>query len=167
MSELLDSDSEGGEKLTNSTAGTSSTTVSQMLGEITWILSQSPLHRQRTIADLEWMVMPAILLEQFRVFRGDDVPVGYAVWAFLSEAAEKRFNDVAMTGQMSRLLEHEWNSGDRIWLVDLIAPKANAENRLQDAMLADLLQNVFPQKSIKFHATDPVTGQREVKEIGG
>ena len=47
-------------------------TVAQVLGEIVWLLSQSPAHRQLFISDLEWFCMPAILLEQFRMFHGAD-----------------------------------------------------------------------------------------------
>ena len=29
-------------------------TVAQMLGEITWLMTQSPIHKQLFIGDLEW-----------------------------------------------------------------------------------------------------------------
>ncbi len=34
-------------------------------------------------------------------------------------------------------------------------------------MVADPIQNVFGQRKFKFHAADPATGKREVREIGG
>ena len=142
-------------------------TVSHMLGEVVWLLSQSPAHKHFTIGDLEWLVMPAILLEQFRVFHGDRAPVGFALWAHLSEDAERRLNDAAMAGQGARLRPDDWKSGDRLWLVDLIAPSATPDNKLQEAMLADLLRNIFPGRTIRMHVTDPATGKREMKEIGG
>jgi RTX toxin acyltransferase family len=43
-------------------------TVSQVLGEITWLMTQSPRHRSIPLGDLEWLLMPAILLKQFRIF---------------------------------------------------------------------------------------------------
>ena len=43
-------------------------TVAQMLGEITWLMTQSPIHKQLFIGDLEWFAMPAILVEQFCIF---------------------------------------------------------------------------------------------------
>ncbi len=36
-------------------------TVSHLLGEITWLLTQSPLHKALQIGDLEWLVMPALI----------------------------------------------------------------------------------------------------------
>jgi cytolysin-activating lysine-acyltransferase len=142
-------------------------TVSHMLGELTWLMSQSPTHKHFTIGDLEWLVMPAVLLEQFRVFHGDKHPLGFALWAYLSEDAEKKLNDAVMAGQGARLRPDEWKSGGRLWLVDLVAPFATPENKLNEAMLADLIENVFKGEKIKLHLTDPVTGKREMKEIGG
>jgi hypothetical protein len=48
--------------------GTSSKTVAQVLGEITWLMTQSPRHKAVPLGDLEWLVMPALLLRQFRIF---------------------------------------------------------------------------------------------------
>lgn len=141
-------------------------TVSHMLGEVTWLLSQSPTHKHFAIGDLEWMVMPAILLEQFRVFHGDKHPLGFALWANLSEEAEARMTATVAAGGGARLRPDDWKSGDRLWLVELVAPFATPENKLTEAMIADLVQNVFRERKFKFHAADPATGKREVKEIG-
>ncbi len=42
-------------------------TIAQLLGEITWLMTQSPRHRALALGDLDWLVMPAILLRQFRI----------------------------------------------------------------------------------------------------
>ena len=142
-------------------------TASHMLGEVTWILSQSPAHKHFAIGDLESMVMPAILLEQFRVFHGDKHPLGFALWAYLSEDAEMRMTAAVAAGGGARLRPDDWKSGNRLWLVDLVAPFATPENKLTEAMVADLIQNVFGERTFKFHSMDPATGKREVREIGG
>ncbi len=46
----------------------------------------------RAGADLEWMVMPPILLNQYRVFHDQGRPVGVALWAFLSAEAEAKLS---------------------------------------------------------------------------
>ena len=142
-------------------------TVSHMLGEVTWILSQSPAHKHFAIGDLEWLVMPAILLEQFRVFHGDKHPLGLALWAYLSEDAEARVTAAVAAGGGARLRPDDWKSGERLWLVELVAPYATPENKLTEAMVADLIQNVFGEKAFKFHSMEPATGNREVREVGG
>jgi RTX toxin acyltransferase family len=56
-------------------------TVSQILGEITWLMTQSPRHKAIPLGDIEWLLMPAILLRQFRIFYKGEQPVGVAVSA--------------------------------------------------------------------------------------
>jgi cytolysin-activating lysine-acyltransferase len=136
-------------------------TVSHMLGEIVWLMTQSPLHKHFALADLEWMVMPPILLRQFRLFHDKGRPVGVALWAFLSDDAEAKLSLSPV-----RIRPDEWKSGDRCWLIDLIAPLATTENKLTAAMLVDLQQTALKGQAIRFHRTDPATGKREVVLVG-
>lgn len=126
-------------------------TVSGVLGEITWLLTQSPIHKQLFIGDLEWFCMPPVLLEQFRLFYGPKTPAAVAFWAFVSEET-----DVRLANGGYKLRSDEWRNGDILWLMELVAPfGAEAE------ILADLSKNVFPQRAFKFHRTTP-EGKREV-----
>ena len=136
-------------------------TVAHMLGEVTWLFSQSATHKHFAVGDLEWMVMPPLMLEQYRVFRGDAAPVGVAFWAYLSEEAEAK-----LEAGGTRLRPDEWKSGDRLWLVDMVAPFATPDNKQTEAMLADLVKNVFGDRKLKFHRTDPTTGKRRTVELG-
>lgn len=134
---------------------TENKTVSHMLGEITWLLSQSKVHKNLFIADLEWMVMPAILLEQFRIFYGPKSPAAVAIWAYVSPQTDERLRD----GQ-SRLKADEWKAGEIPWLIELIAPfGAEAE------ILEDLSKSVFNGKPFHYHMAKD--GQRTVETYGG
>lgn len=116
-------------------------TVSHMLGEITWLLSQSSIHKNLFISDLEWMIMPAILLEQFRIFYGPNSPAAVAIWAHVSEETDKRLR----AGE-SRLRADEWKGGDIPWLIELISPFG-----AQEEILADLSKAVFNAEPFNFH----------------
>ena len=154
-------------------------TVAEALGQVVWLLSQSPQHRELKIKDLEWSFMPAILFEQFRVFRFgplpglenvdpktfapagltkeslEQIPLGVAIWARLSESAEAKLE------KGERLTMDDWKSGDRVWLVELISPFATKENKLAEAMLLDLMQGPFKNFAFSLHRTDPATGRRD------
>jgi cytolysin-activating lysine-acyltransferase len=132
-------------------------TVSHMFGEIVWLMSQSAAHKHFAIADLEWMVMPALLLNQYRLFHHEGRPIGAALWAFLSEEAEAR-----LSLNPVRLRPDEWKSGDRCWLVDLIAPGATAENRYASVMLDDLRRTVLKGLRFSFNTTDIQIGKKAV-----
>ena len=140
-------------------------TVSHLLGEMTWLLTQSPLHRGLAIGDLEWLIMPALLHQQFFVFRDGDQPVGLALWARCSPEAAAKL-DRGMIEPENRLTLAEWNGGEQIWLVDLIAPFANAENRHRELMMADLISKPLYGKEFRFHQTDTATGKRSVHMVG-
>lgn len=139
-------------------------TVSHLLGEMTWLLTQSPLHRHFQLVDLEWLVMPALIHEQFYMFRDGDQPVGLALWAKCKADVVPKLEG-GMIEPQNRLTLEEWNNGDQIWLVDLIAPFANAENRHREIMMADLISGPLAGKAFNFHQTDPATGKRTVQTV--
>lgn len=139
-------------------------TVSHLLGEMTWLLTQSPLHRAMAIEDLEWLVMPALLHEQFYLFRDGDQPVGLALWARTTADGEAKL-DRGMIEPENRLSLEEWKNGDRLWLVDLIAPFATPDNRQRELMFADLIAKPLRGERFSFHRTDPATGARIVQVV--
>jgi len=92
-------------------------TVSQVLGEMIWLLTQSPRHKTISLGDLEWLLMPAILLRQFRIFYKGEQPVGVALWALADDLVAKRID----AGE-KRLSTVEWKSGSNMRIVELVAP---------------------------------------------
>ena len=138
-------------------------TVSQVLGEITWLMTQSPVHKQLFVGDLEWFAMPPILLEQFRVFYGPKpegtpanatpTPAAVAFWAFVGPDTDARLEAGA-----HKLRPDEWKSGPQPWLIELIAPFG-----AQDEIIGDLATNVFKDKSFKFQMTGKDGSRRVVR----
>jgi cytolysin-activating lysine-acyltransferase len=94
-----------------------SKTVAQVLGEIAWLMTQSPRHKVMPIGDLEWLLMPAILLQQFRIFYKGEQPVGVALWALADDLVARRID----AGE-TRLAAVEWKSGSNMRIVDIVAP---------------------------------------------
>jgi cytolysin-activating lysine-acyltransferase len=97
--------------------GPPSKTVAQVLGEIAWLMTQSPRHKAIPLGDLEWLLMPALLLRQFRIFYKGEQPVGVALWALADELVAKRI-DAGDT----RLAAVEWKSGINMRIIDIVAP---------------------------------------------
>lgn len=128
-----------GSIFTEPTPGGNQKTVATLFGEVVWLFTQSPRHKNFFLFDLEWLVMTPIMLKQFRVFYATDRPIGVALWAFVNEEVEKRL----MAGN-AKLAPPDWKSGDRLWLVDIIAPYGGYEEMIQD-----LKEKVFPERDIK------------------
>jgi cytolysin-activating lysine-acyltransferase len=121
------SSANGGAAAGHVQAGPAPKTVAQVLGEITWLMTQSPRHKAIPLGDLEWLVMPAILLRQFRIFYKGEQPVGVVVWALADELVAKRID-----ADDRRLAAVEWKSGPNLRIVELVAPfGGEAEMRAQ------------------------------------
>jgi cytolysin-activating lysine-acyltransferase len=88
----------------------------ERLGEIVWLLRHSPGYEQADLERVEALFLQPLLLDQLRVFRKRDQPVGLVAWALLSGEAEARY-------KAQGLLEpDDWQSGDRFWFTDFLAP---------------------------------------------
>jgi cytolysin-activating lysine-acyltransferase len=127
--------------------------TSEVLGEITWLMSQSPLHKQLFISDLEWLVMTPMMLQQFRLFYDQTKPVGVVFWASVSEEVEAR-----LAAGNARMRPQDWKSGDRLWVVEVIAPFGKGEE-----MVRDLKIQVFAERALKVSTMGPKG--REIKTL--
>lgn len=115
-------------------------TLAEVLGEAVYLMTKPASHKFMFLADLEWLVIPPIMLRQFRLWRQGNAPLAFASWAFLSEDAENR-----LLSGVRRLQPQEWNSGDRAWLMDVLAPDA----QFAQAMVDELKRAVFPGRVLK------------------
>ncbi len=85
-------------------------------GDFLFLAFRSDWHRQMSVANLRSAFEAPIELDQYRVFRFDDVPRAVITWAWLNSDAERRY-------VRGGLLEpDDWRAGDRLWLLDIIAP---------------------------------------------
>lgn len=113
---------------------------STLLGEITWMMMHSELHKDWPISSIMQWAVPPLLNKQCRVYRQGARPVGYVSWASLSEEAETKF-----ASDPTSLQPVDWTSGKRLWFVDWIAPWGGTW-----AMTKDLKNNVFPNDVARF-----------------
>jgi len=110
-----------------------------LLGPIVWLYMHAPSHKHLFLTDIEWMVIPPLTLTQYKLYMKEEAPLAYASWAFVNEETEKRL----LSGRV-RLAPKDWKSGDRLWLIDLVAPFGGGKD-----VLKDLRDNVFPSRPIK------------------
>lgn len=138
-------------------------TVSHLFGELTWLFTQSPKHNGLPIAELIWQLMPAIARRQFHLFREGERAVGVAIWALLDERGERSFID----GQFypPYVGEEAWDAGDRLWLINLLCPFANDQNKQADVMFGDLVTGAFKGRAFKMLYIDPESGERHVVSV--
>jgi cytolysin-activating lysine-acyltransferase len=134
----------GGSVFSGPVPGGTDKTLATVLGEIVWLMSQSQTHKQFFINDLEWLVMTPALLQQYRLYYASDRPMGVLFWGFVDEEVEKRL----VTGS-AKLRPQDWKSGDKLWIVDIVAPFGGTEE-----MIKDLKLKVFPDRPLKVLAAE-------------
>jgi len=108
-------------------------------GNAVWLMMHSKAHKHLFVTDMEWACEPPIALGQCYFWHRGHVPVGFASWAYLSEEAEKR-----MMQGIRKLGPADWNSGDRLWLMDLIIPFGGEQEAAKE-----LKEKLFKDKKIK------------------
>nr|P55124.1 RecName: Full=Leukotoxin-activating lysine-acyltransferase LktC; Short=Leukotoxin C; Short=Toxin-activating protein C [Mannheimia cf. haemolytica]AAA16443.1 PllktC [Mannheimia cf. haemolytica]prf//2117209A phlC gene [Mannheimia cf. haemolytica] len=93
-----------------------------LLGNITWLWMNSPLHREWSCELLARNVIPAIENQQYMLLIDNDVPIAYCSWADLSLETEVKY-----IKDISSLTPEEWQSGDRRWIIDWVAPFGHSQ----------------------------------------
>lgn len=96
-------------------------------------MSQSPLHKNLFLSDLEWKVMVPVMPQQFRLFYDQQKPVDVVFWAFVNGEVAQR-----LASDDKRLRPQDWKSGDRREVVEIVAPFGG-----EAEMLKDLNEKVF------------------------
>lgn len=111
----------------------------EVLGDVVWLMTQSHSHKHLFIADLEWLVLPPVMLRQFRLVRQGGRPFAFISWATVSEEVEARLSK----GKM-RMSPAEWRCGEIAWIIDLIAPFGGGEQALKEVR-----ERVLPGRKVK------------------
>ena len=87
---------------------------------IVHLYRQFPKYDKFTYQQLTEMITPSLNLDQYQIHRIGNEDVGFTNWAFLSDNVEQRFKLIG------KLKPNEWNCGDNIWVMQVVA-KSNAK----------------------------------------
>jgi len=110
------------------------------LGPVVWLFGRMPGKQHLLLQDLDWAVLPPLVLNQCRLFMNGDMPFGYISWAFVTDDVHAR-----LLGGDVKLQPNEWHSGDHAWLIDLVMPFGET-----DKMLAELKKSTFPERAVQY-----------------
>lgn len=113
-----------------------------------------PRYRNQTLGDLQHLVLEPLIRDRVAIaYPGsakDDVladMTGFAIWASVSEEADKRIREQIQAGTFPvRLKADDWNSGDINWLLDVVAPNP----RTTASVIANFRQ-VVKEGSLRLH----------------
>jgi cytolysin-activating lysine-acyltransferase len=113
--------------------------MSQIMGDILFLMMKAPFYKHLFLNDFEWLVFPAVELKQMRIFRNEKMPLCYISWASINEDIESR-----LLNGVYKLRPMDWNSGDKIFIIDNI--NLTGQNT---QFLKSLNETVFKDKEVK------------------
>lgn len=93
-----------------------------LLGPAMWLFARDAQRRFTFVADLDWRLMPPLVLDQCKLYSKSGIPWAFATWAFVSEAVDQRLRSTSPV-----IAPHEWKSGEKAWLIDVVAPFGDAQ----------------------------------------
>lgn len=125
------------------------------MGPVIMLYMQSSHRRFHFISDLEWLLLPPLVNGQCKLYMKKEYPISFVSWAFISEEVEKR-----LLQNGGKMRPEDWNTGDRLWIIDIVAPFGGIET-----MLNDLRKNEFPGRTIRIIAPDPASGGIMPREL--
>lgn len=121
-----------------------------ILGPALWLYARDPLRRFTFMADIDWLLLPPVVLDQCRLYTKNEIPFAFFTWAKASPDVDQR-----LRSGIQRIAPHEWQAGEHIWLIDTIAPFGQLEE-----MIAELHKTQFPGQKISALLPDQQQGNQ-------
>lgn len=109
------------------------TAIHSSFGQVALAMSSVPRYRHQSLADLAHLVIDPLARDCIAIASpkpagGSDpkaalAPAAIAIWASVSEEVEVKLKEQIKAGVFPvRLKPSEWKSGEKVWLLDVIAP---------------------------------------------
>jgi cytolysin-activating lysine-acyltransferase len=130
------------------------------VGQVVLALSQVPRYRHSSPktrgADLQDLVLEPLMRDRIAIATsdgaGNDGPggalAGIAIWATVSDAVDVKIREQIKGGAFPiHLKPDEWTSGDKAWLLDVIAPS----QKMASSVLANFKQVVKDGAEVRIH----------------
>jgi cytolysin-activating lysine-acyltransferase len=109
-----------------------------ILGPVTWLMMHQSTTKFSLLCDMEWRIMPPLMLDQAKLYMKDESPLAFVSWAKLSDEVVARYKTPP-----HHLTPSDWKTGEQIWIVDMLVPFGGAQD-----VLKDLKENVFKGETL-------------------
>jgi cytolysin-activating lysine-acyltransferase len=127
-----------------------------LLGPVMWLYARDPQRKYTFVADLDWRLLPPLVLDQCKLYNKQELPWAFFSWAFVSPEIDQRLRSASPT-----IAPHEWRSGTLPWLIDVITPFGEEPALIQEV----ITQFAKGQKVSAWVAG--TTGQATLREFQG
>jgi len=121
-----------------------------ILGPAMWLYARDPMKKFMFVGDIDGTVLPPVILDQCRLYTKEGIPFAFFTWAKVSDEVDQRLR----SGQ-PRIAPHEWQSGDHLWMIDMVAPFGHL-----DEMFGELRKEQLAGQKISALMPDPQQGNQ-------
>lgn len=130
-----------------------------LLGPALWLFARDPMRRYTFIADLDWRLLPPLVLDQCKLYSREGIPWAFVTWARVNDGIDQRLRSEAPV-----IAPHEWKSGDKLWLIDVVAPFGDAPGIARQALHE--MAGAEPSASVWLPGADGRSVLAEVRRDG-
>lgn len=116
-----------------------------ILGPAMWLYARDPVKKFMFVGDLDWAVLPPVVLDQCRLYTKDALPCGFFTWALVNEHVATRLRSA-----QPKIAPHEWKCGEEVWIIDAVAPFGQLEE-----LLKELRETIFTGRKVSALLPDP------------
>lgn len=127
-----------------------------LLGPVMWLYARDPQRRFTFVADMDWRLLPPLVLEQCKVYTRQELPWAFFSWAFVSPEVDQRMRSASPT-----IAPHEWQSGSLAWLIDVVMPFGE-----DPALIQEIVQQFAKGKKVSAWLTS-ASGHASLHEYQG
>lgn len=121
-----------------------------IMGPALWLYARDPMKKFMFVGDIDWAILPPVILDQCRLYTKDGIPFAFFTWALVNDAIDQR-----LRSGTPRIAPNEWQSGEHLWLVDVVTPFGKTEE-----MIDELRKAQFPKMKISALLPDPQQGNQ-------
>ena len=89
-------------------------------------MSQCTRFKNMRLGGIQRLILPPMRLGQYKIYSDKEVPIGYASWALLSDELSEGYRN-----NTYKIKAQDWNSGDNLWLVNVLCPKGGGSIALR------------------------------------
>ncbi|UJW73548.1 toxin-activating lysine-acyltransferase [Rhizobium sp. SL42] len=144
------------------------TAIHSSFGQVVLAMSSVPRYRHQSLADLAHLVIDPLARDCIAIAspkpssdsdpKSALAPAAIAIWASVSEEVEAKLKEQIKAGVFPvRLKPSEWKSGEKVWLLDVIAP-----TREMATMVLKSFNHVAKSEQVSIH---PLVAQLVDREV--
>lgn len=115
-----------------------------ILGPAIWLYAKDPIRKFTFIAETDYTIMPAIILDQCRLYTRSQIPFAFVTWALVNDDVHARL----MSGT-PKIAPHEWQGGSNVWLIDIVTPFGQSEETINEVL------SLFPGQMVHGFVSAP------------